>query len=170
MRTAIARVTALILVVVTLSALPAHAAVTVKFGISAGHYLPDGVACQVTVAQGASGVAVLNKAVDAECIDDYELEIFPGFGHFVRCITKVVEICAEGETVADATHYWAFYEDLGLYSPHGIDDFSAGNATHDRLFGNVPVNHTEFVLSLESFTKCLGFIANENWPLCNPNF
>lgn len=157
------------LVTATLAAAsPAHAdAVEVRFGVSAGHYLPA-TYCIVEVPQGATGTDVLDAAVDAYCIEGYQMD-----GSWLECVTIAAEpICSQvhEDPLCCGTHYWAIYEDLGAFSPHALSGFSAGNPTHARLMGEVDVEHTELLLSFESWTKCLGFIVTELWPLCHPDF
>lgn len=154
-------VLALVVLALTFAAQPARADdVLVRFGISTGHYAPG--ACPVTVPQGTSGLGVLDAAVELGCIGGYEMD-----GGWLRCVTiGVVPVCSDvhKDPLSAGTHYWAIYEDAGAVAPHGIDGFSAGNATHSRALGNVPVGHTELVLSFESWGKCLAYPA-----LCNPD-
>jgi hypothetical protein len=161
MRKATRIVLALAIVAVWTTATPAQAAnVIVRFGLSAGHYAPG--ACLLSVPQGANGLGVLDAAIAAGCILDYEMD-----GEWLQCVTVAVEpVCSnvDDDPLCCATHYWAIYEDLGAVAPHGLSGFSAGNTTHMRLMGQVGVEHEELVLSYESWAKCLA------WPaLCNPD-
>jgi hypothetical protein len=46
--------------------------------------------CDVDVPSGASGIDVLDQAVDDECIESYHPEDF-GFGEYVACINEICE-------------------------------------------------------------------------------
>lgn len=150
----------LVVLALSVTASPARAAdVTVRFGLSVGHDAPG--ACLVDVAQGTNGQGVLNAAMAKGCIAGYEMD-----GEWLRCVTIAVQpVCSDvhEDPLSAGTHYWAIYEDLGAVAPHGLSGFSAGNAGHPRLAGQVPVAHTELVLSFESWAKCLAYPA-----LCNP--
>lgn len=154
-------VAALAILAVATTAVPAHADdVTVRFGVSAGHYAPG--TCSLSVAQGTNGLGVMDAAVAAGCIEGYEMD-----GAWLRCVTVAAEpVCSDvhEDPFCCGTLYWAIYEDLGAVAPHALADFSTGNATHSRLLGQVPVAHTELVLSLETWVACLGFPV-----LCNPD-
>ena len=112
------------LAAVALAGLPsaAHATgtVTVEFGLAAGTYAPTGVACPVTVAAGADGIAVLDAAQSAHCITSYQTVTFPGFGTFVTCID---DVCGEALTGTTGT-YWNMYEN-GASTAFGVDGFVA---------------------------------------------
>lgn len=165
MRQATRLVVALVIAVAATTVAPSNPAraanVTVRFGVSVGHYAPG--ACLVSVPQGTGGIGVLNAAVKKGCIKSYQMD-----GYWLRC----VELAAGGPICSDVhknpmccgTHYWAVYEDGGAVAPHAVADFSAHNVTHHRLTGAVPVAHEELVLSYESWGKCLGYPA-----LCNPD-
>lgn len=162
-RLAVAVVTFVTFAVVT-TAVPTEAGVadvTVRFGVSTGHYAPG--ACVLSVPQGTSGTGVLNAAVAKGCIAGYQMD-----GSWLRCVAVVggAPVCSDVHTnpLCCGTHYWAIYEDAGAVAPHALSGFSAGNATHTRLLGHVAVQHTELVLSFESWAKCLAYPA-----LCNPD-
>jgi hypothetical protein len=161
MRKATRIVVALAVLTVFATAAPARADnVTVRFGISVGHYVPG--TCMLSVPPGTSGTGVMDAAVTNGCIDGYEMD-----GAWLRCITIASEpICSDvdEDPLCCATHYWAIYEDLGAVAPHPLDDFTAGTTTHARLMGEVGVAHTELVLSFESWAKCLAYPV-----LCNPD-
>ncbi len=162
MRHAARLVLALVTLAVVTTAGPgrAEADVTVRFGVSVGHYAPG--ACLVSVPQGTDGLGVLDAAVAAGCIAGYEMD-----GSWLRCVSVVDEapLCSDvhQDPTCCATHYWAVYEDVGAVAPHALSGFSAGNGGHARLYGKVEVGHTELVLSYESWGKCLAYPV-----LCNP--
>ncbi len=101
---------------------PAHAVnVTVGFGISVGTHLPTGQFCPVDVPAGANGLAVMDAAVAAGCIESYETEVYP-FGAYVRCINRV---CAAPPEALFLT-YWHMYEN-GVSTSYGVSDFVASS-------------------------------------------
>jgi hypothetical protein len=100
---------------------PAQASdVTVRFALSAGTYAPTGAACELSVPEGASGLAVLDAAVARACIVSYATESYPEFGTFVTCIDFV---CGQALTATHGT-YWNMYDGGGSAS-YGVDGFVA---------------------------------------------
>jgi hypothetical protein len=111
------------LAVLALSLSPARAAdVTVDFGLSAGAYAPTAL-CALSVPDGADGIAVLDAAVEARCIESYESQDFGELGAFVNCINH---ICGQfvPTPAASAGTYWAFYVD-GAPSQTGVSFYEA---------------------------------------------
>lgn len=99
---------------------PAHAAVTVTFGLSAGTYAPTGAACALSVPAGADGLAVLDAAKAKGCIASYKA-VGPGqFGYYIACIN---EVCGD-ETSGMYATYWGMYEN-GVATGYGVSDFRA---------------------------------------------
>lgn len=94
--------------------------VTVNFGISAGAYAPTGVACPVSVAAGANGLAVLDAAVAKGCIRSYKAETY-SFGAFVSCIN---EVCGAPPAALYLT-YWEMSENGKCTEDYGVSGFRA---------------------------------------------
>lgn len=118
------RAAILFLVVLSLfGAVPAARAdnVEVKFGISAGYWLPTGAACTVSVPAGASGVAVLDAALANLCIAEYSLRYFTCCGNFVYSI-NFVPGPVDGDPLG--TTFWMMFEN-GAATGYGVDGFSA---------------------------------------------
>lgn len=83
--------------------------------------------CQLTLPAGADGVAVLDAAVAAGCIDGYTLTPF-GNDVFLECVDGAgpkPEICTVCPPPFLACAYWALYYD-GFYASEGLRGFHAG--------------------------------------------
>lgn len=116
-------------IVASSAMLPAQAAnVTVGLRVSLGGYAASIVDCDVSVAQGANGSAVLAAADRAGCIASYQTGTFTGFGTYVQCIDpNAISICEQGGGLVT---FWAYYKN-GANQVLGIDAFNA--AAGDEL-------------------------------------
>lgn len=93
--------------------------------------------CVVQVSPDADGIAVLEAAKDASCIDGYETDDF-GFGEFVRCI--------DGICGTDAT-YWRMTLN-GAYTLYGVSDYQASD---DDVLG---FSYTQWATCLVDGSLC----------------
>jgi hypothetical protein len=105
-------------------ATPAHAAtVAVTLKIAQYDYVAGTVSCDVSVGQGAGGLAVLDAARAKGCIVSYKTQLF-GEAHFVSCIDDGTV----GEECADPAPTYARYWDMRVnctVTMYGVDDYKA---------------------------------------------
>lgn len=104
--------TATLALVVVPPAVAADTTVHVDVDVAEAVELGD---CDLSVPSGSNGLAVLDGAVAAGCIESYETQTHPQFGAFVRCIN---DICAAPDETFNIT-YWALYVD-GRYATLGV--------------------------------------------------
>jgi hypothetical protein len=85
---------------------PAAAATTVHLDVNLAVAAPL-ASCDVGVPDGANGLAVLDAAVAAGCIDSYDSATFPGLGEKVTCID---DLCETPDATLNALT-WVIYVD-----------------------------------------------------------
>ena len=100
---------------------PAAAATTVHLEVAVAAAVPI-ASCDVSVPDGANGLAVLDQAVTTGCIDDYDSVPFSGLGEKVTCITKTVELCETSDETLNALT-WIIYVD-GELADLGVSSLS----------------------------------------------
>lgn len=94
------------------------------FGASAATHAAarPAAACEVTVADGADGGAVLDAAVASGCISSYAVKSFD-FGSLLHCIDRV---CGDADPLRAACWYWSMHLN-GVPTDYGIDGYRAAN-------------------------------------------
>lgn len=116
-----------LLTALVLAAAPAgadHGSVTVTLDVSAGEPAATvpWARCALTVDHGDDGVAVLDAAVAAGCIDSYETSEDPNWGTFLECIDQICGAPAEAMRIT----YWRMSVD-GQMTSYGIDGYEAAD-------------------------------------------
>ncbi len=94
------------------------------FGPSVATHTADSpaAACEVTVAGGADGAAVLDAAMASGCIDSYTVNSFD-FGTFLHCIDGV---CGDADPLGAGCWYWAMHLN-GMPTEYGLDGYRAAD-------------------------------------------